>query len=214
MDDNQAVGRVTLEDVRGAIGDTDPNEIGAGKVRQLIGRGSLETIQKHLGTLRDELIAAATPVTTIPALPAEVQAAVQAMWASACTSAQLQSLRRTETLTAERDAALLRVRSITHLHSELEQAASAAAVAKIVQAESQAAAAAQIGELTQELAKVQAAAAEAAKAAALELAQVRVDATHAAQLSEKVGDMMRQELSMLTDQIGELKSRLYERAKT
>ena len=100
------------------------------------------------------------------------------------------------------------------MHSELEQAASAAAVAKIVQAESQAAAAAQIGELTQELAKVQAAAAEAAKAAALELAQVRVDATHAAQLSEKVGDMMRQELSMLTDQIGELKSRLYERAKT
>jgi len=45
-------GPVTIEDVREAIGDTDPHRTNAGTIRQRIGRGSLSTIQKHLEALR------------------------------------------------------------------------------------------------------------------------------------------------------------------
>jgi len=45
-------GPVTIEDVREAIGDTDPHQTNAGTIRQIIGRGSLSTIQKHLEALR------------------------------------------------------------------------------------------------------------------------------------------------------------------
>ena len=47
-----STGPVTIEDVREAIGDTDPHRTNAGTIRQRIGRGSLSTIQRHLETLR------------------------------------------------------------------------------------------------------------------------------------------------------------------
>jgi hypothetical protein len=49
---------VTLEDVREAIGDTDPHRTNAGAIRRALGRGSLSTIQKHLDALRRERMAA------------------------------------------------------------------------------------------------------------------------------------------------------------
>jgi len=48
----QSTGPVTIEDVRFALGDTDPHRTNAGTIRQRIGRGSLSTIQKHLEALR------------------------------------------------------------------------------------------------------------------------------------------------------------------
>jgi len=48
----QPTGPVTLEDVREAIGDTDPHRTNAATIRLTLGRGSLSTIQRHLETLR------------------------------------------------------------------------------------------------------------------------------------------------------------------
>lgn len=45
--------RITIDDARTALDDTDPHHTNASKVRTLLGgRGSFETIQKHLNSLR------------------------------------------------------------------------------------------------------------------------------------------------------------------
>jgi len=52
-------GPITIEDVREAIGDTDPHRTNAATIRLTLGRGSLSTIQRHLETLRRQRMAAA-----------------------------------------------------------------------------------------------------------------------------------------------------------
>jgi hypothetical protein len=105
--------RVTIDDVRTVLEGTDPNLTNASKVRILLGgRGSFETIQKHLNTLRQELATAAAPPVApdqVPALPAE---AAQAMWIAAWTAAQVQTMARAEKLANERDAALLKLETM------------------------------------------------------------------------------------------------------
>lgn len=226
-----AAARVTIDDVRAAIMGADPNSTNASKVRAMLGgRGSFETIQKHLGTLRQELAAAAMPpVATdqVPALPPE---AAQAMWVAAWTAAQVKTLARTEQLATERDAALLRletmggdladqVQTLDEQSTQLDQAAAAVATVQAAHLETieavraaQAAAAADHAELAHELEAVKAAAATATKEAAAELAQEKAQAQHAAELAESGRELMRQELARLTDQIGELKAHLYKRA--
>jgi vacuolar-type H+-ATPase subunit I/STV1 len=51
-------GPITIEDVREAIGETDPHQTNAGTIRRTLGRGSLSTIQKHLEALRRQQRAA------------------------------------------------------------------------------------------------------------------------------------------------------------
>ena len=80
--------RVTLDDVRAVLEGTALNQTNASKVRVLLGnRGSLETIQKHLNTLRAEVAAAAQPVAAdeVPTPSADL---VQTLWAHAWASAQ------------------------------------------------------------------------------------------------------------------------------
>lgn len=216
-----ASSRVTIDDVRTAIGDTDPNQTNASKVRALLGnRGSFETIQKHLATIRQELaIASAPPVAAdqVPALPAD---AAQAMWVAAWSAAQVQTLRRTEQLAAERDAALLKleamgqdvagyVATVDEQSGQLDQAAAAVAkvqadhLAYLAKAEADKAAAADDrAQLAQELERSRA-----------DLARVQADAVHAAQIAEAGRELLRQELTRLTDQVGELKAHLYKRAE-
>lgn len=216
----QASSRVTIDDVRTAIEGTDPNQTNASKVRALLGRGSFETIQKHLGTLRQELAAAAMPPVTadqVPALPVD---AAQAMWAAAWSAAQVQTLRRTETLASERDAALLKletmgqdvaglVATVDEQAANLDQAAQAVATIQ----------AAHLADLEKaEAAQEKATAAHAELAQALErtrseLAQEKAAAAHAAEIAEAGRELMRQELARLTDQVGELKAHLYKRAE-
>ena len=95
-------GPITIDDVRKALADTDPNSTNAGAVRQLIGRGSFATIQKHLDTIRAEL-APVPPVApgTAPAAPVD---AVAAIWGAAWAQAQALTLGRLEAVTFERDA--------------------------------------------------------------------------------------------------------------
>lgn len=216
-----AASRITLDDVRTAIEGTHPKETNASKVRALLGnRGSYETIQKHLNTLRAELAAAAAPPVAADAVPALPADAAQAMWVAAWTAAQVQTLRRTELLASERDAALLKLETMSQdvaglLATVDEQAGqldqAAATVAK-VQAD-------HIADI--EKAKVQAAAAAADRTqvvgelerARQELEKAQADAAHAAEIAGAGRELMRQELARLTDQVGELKAALYKRAE-
>ena len=98
---------VTLDDVRAALGDTDPSATNAGKLRAAIGRGGMGTIQRHLDTIRSELRAAALqPLTagTVPPMPADTAAAVAGLWSQAYAAAETLLRRRLDAVTAERDA--------------------------------------------------------------------------------------------------------------
>ena len=217
-----ATGRVTIDDVRTVLEGADPNQTNASKVRTLLGgRGSFETIQKHLNTLRAELAAAAAPPVAadqVPVMPAD---AAQAMWVAAWTAAQVQTLRRTELLAAERDSALLKLETMSQdladqvqtmdaQAGELERAAAAVAAVQ----------AAHLADLEKSKADLAVAAADRAQVVQelertrQELAQARADAAHAAELAESGRVMMREELARLTDQVGELKAHLYKRAES
>ena len=215
-----ASSRVTIDDVRTVLEGIDPNSTNASKVRAMLGnRGSFETIQKHLGTLRAELAAAAAPpvaADAVPALPAET---AQAMWVAAWAAAQVATLRRTELLASERDAALLKLETMSQdlagfmatvdeQSAQIDQAAEALAgvqAARLADQEKaaadRAAAVADRAELAKELER-----------ARQELAKVQAEAAHAAQIADAGRELMRQELARLTDQVGELKAALYKRA--
>ncbi len=214
--------RVTLDDVRAVLNGTDLHSTNASKVRTLLGgRGSFETIQKHLNTLRAELAAAAAPPVAadqVPVMPAD---AAQAMWVAAWTAAQVQTLRRTELLAAERDSALLKLETMSQdladqvqtmdaQAGELERAAAAVAAVQ----------AAHLADLEKSKADLAVAAADRAQVVQelertrQELAQARADAAHAAELAESGRVMMREELARITDQVGELKAHLYKRAES
>lgn len=214
--------RITIDDVRTAIAGTNPNKTHAGKVRALLGgRGSQETIQKHLNTLRQELASATAPPVapdTVPALPIDV---AQQMWFAAWTAAQVQTLRRTETLATERDAALLKletmgqdveglVATVDEQAGQLDQAAAAVAAIQ----------AAHLADLDKAKAEQEAAErarvelGQALERSKSELAKTQADAVHAAQLAEAGRVMLRGELARLTDQVGELKAHLYRRAES
>jgi ABC-type transporter Mla subunit MlaD len=142
------------------------------------------------------------------------------MWVAAYSAAQVQTLRRTELLASERDAALLKletmgqdvaglVATVDEQAGQLDQAAQAligvqaARLADLEKAEAdKATAAADRAQLAQELERTR-----------QELAQARADAQHAAQIAEAGRELMRQELARLTDQVGELKAALYKRAE-
>jgi len=100
-------GKITMDDVRAALaGDednpVDPFATNARKIRDIIGRGSMATIQKHLQTIRDEVKGKGTEPedTDIPAPPEE---AVAALWKSAWTAAHTAILQRCATLNDDRD---------------------------------------------------------------------------------------------------------------
>ena len=103
MENVNATGPITLADVRAALADTDPGTTNAGALRQIIGRGSFATVQKHLDAIRAERapVLPAAP-GAIPAAPAD---AVAAIWGAAWAHAQAVTLARLERLSAERDAA-------------------------------------------------------------------------------------------------------------
>lgn len=213
--------RVTLDDVRAVLNGTDPHSTNASKVRTLLGgRGSFETIQKHLGTLRQELATAAAPPVSADQVPPMPTEAAAAMWVAAYSAAQVQTLRRTELLASERDAALLKLETmgqdvsgllatVDEQAAELERAAVAVAkiqadhLADLAKAEADKAdKAADRAQVVQELERTR-----------QELAQEKAAAAHAAQIAEAGRELMRQELARLTDQVGELKAALYKRAE-
>lgn len=221
-DQTPAAGRITIDDVRNALVNINPNDTNANKVRLLMGgRGSFETIQKHLSTLRQELaLAAAPPIAAdqVPALPTDAAAA---MWTAAWTAAQVQTLRRTEKLAAERDAALLKLETMSQdvdgLIATVDDQAGQLEQAVAVKTESDTK-----HSFDLELAKLDYAELEAKCAKVADelgqsrqaLAIAKTDAVHAAQIAESGRDLIREELARMTDQISELKAALYKRAES
>lgn len=98
----QQTGPLTLDDVRMALGEDSPMQTNASKIRGVIGRGSLGTIQKHLEFLRTEHINASKPqaVNDTPPPPPDFVASI---WSSAWAAAQLQVMTRLNAITSERD---------------------------------------------------------------------------------------------------------------
>jgi len=104
----QPQGKITMDDVRQALaGEEDgdpvnPFATNAKKIRDIIGRGSMATIQKHLQTIRDEAQGKGDQPedTDIPAPPEE---AVTALWKSAWTAAHTSILERCANLNDDRD---------------------------------------------------------------------------------------------------------------
>lgn len=203
-------GPITLEDVRAALGGTDPNATNAGKIRKILGRGSFETIQKHLELIRRQQAPALPgPLAAPPPPPKD---AIEAVWLAAWSASQAATYGRTERLSAERDAALelsgTRASDIAGLTADLDvlleqvtiaqqHAADLAAKAQAdLEAAAQAAAetTAALERVTQEKAKAEADAAQAAEQAAADAAKaleqmaaaktkVEADAAHANELA-------------------------------
>jgi hypothetical protein len=100
--DLPSAGPLTLNDVRIALGDTDPNSTNAGALRRVLGRGSFSTIQKHLDTIRQEI--AAPLLEAMGAAPDAPKDLIQSLWSVAWTAAQARTagaLAQAQALTAQ-----------------------------------------------------------------------------------------------------------------
>jgi chromosome segregation ATPase len=123
---------VTLDEVRQAVGDTDPHKTNAAAIRRALGRGSLSTIQKHLDALRRECVAAVeesdgdTDAVEAPEAPREI---MRGLWGSAYGLA-LATVQGKLVAAQERVAALEQIRqaqaeeieALTELVDQVEKA--------------------------------------------------------------------------------------------
>lgn len=150
----------------------------------------------------------------VEAVPGAPTLLIDQVWAGAWAAAQMATMRRTETLLGERDAALAElatlgqdmagwVATVDEQAAQLERAAQATAAAQADRLAEQVSTEADRAQLAQAVQHCQA-----------ELAQAKRDAAHAGELAEQGRVMMRAELGRLTDQIGELKAHLYQRPET
>ncbi len=157
-------GKITIEDTRRALaGDgepVDPFTTNAHKIREIIGRGSMATIQKHLTTIRDEARSDKEPADTD--IPAPPQEAVDALWKSAWTAAHTSILERCATLNDDRDRlreslqvatddAQALIDEVTRLEAELEEKSTRIAVQTAKHAEAADAHAQEVATLTARL---------------------------------------------------------------
>lgn len=195
-------GNITFDDVRVALGETNVMETNSAKIRNIIGRGSYATIQKHLNTLRDQRVAASQP-STEQSVPKAPQDAVEMLWAAAWGAAQTKTLARLESLSAERDGLLsitaAQAADVSALTEQLDTIEAQTLGTATAQATAQATAV--------EHALAQAHALEQTQA---ELARVTEAAAHAAELSALTAQVERQALQSTIDrmheQLGELKA--------
>nr|WP_011110527.1 DNA-binding protein [Acidithiobacillus caldus]AAP04748.1 unknown [Acidithiobacillus caldus] len=84
-------GPITQQDVAAAADQLGgPANTNAAKIREILGRGSLATIQRHLQALRDAQRAPELPeaVQTIPTPPEAVSEASRGIWAAAWAMAE------------------------------------------------------------------------------------------------------------------------------
>ena len=97
---------ITRDDVRVALADVDPNNTNSGRIREILGRGSLATIQKYLEELRAEKVPQVQQISEVPNAPKEL---INAVWQAAYQSAQSQSFNLVATSLALKDQAQQRV---------------------------------------------------------------------------------------------------------
>jgi len=111
---------ITLADVRTALGDTNPFDIGGAALRVRLGRGSLETIQRHIKSLREEQAAAVRPADDD--VPAPDNELVRAIWSAAWSMAREKTLLRLDSLSVQRDNALAHIVTLESDSVSLAQA--------------------------------------------------------------------------------------------
>lgn len=207
---------LTRDDVRQAVGDVDPASTNAGRLREILGRGSLATIQKFLEELRAEK----APVVQAGEIPSAPKDLVTSLWQAAYQAAQSQSFNLVATATALKDQALQRAQT---LEKDLEMYAEyeSSTTEKIQQLEEKLDSCelkckayedtmrrdfdlfqSREAQLKDEIVKQQEA-----------LAQAKKDAEHQEAMHQQQREFMRLELARLTDQVGELKAALYKRAE-
>ena len=197
MTKSTQTGPITLADVTAALADTDPSSTNAGALRQIMGRGSYATIQKHLDAIRAERapVMPAAP-GAIPAAPAE---AIAAIWGAAWAQAQVMTLTRIERLCAERDAAqalaAAHAQDVAGLASEIDAMTSAAQTQAATQAQALEAAQATAAEATARAA----AQAQELAAARAEIERITAAATQAATMAEREAKIERQALQTAID---------------
>ena len=203
-------GRITLDDVRLALGETNPNDTNAAKVRAVLGRGSYDTIQRHLGTLRAELAAALQPIAidSVPPVPGEL---AQQLWAAAWAAAQVAAHSRTTRLSDERDAAMRRALALEQDVAGLVATVDAQGDQIVMTASAGAEAGARHLAALDAATAATAAAQTKADELALALDRANADAAHAAALAEAGRLAMQAAMDRLIDQVGELKAHLYKR---
>jgi hypothetical protein len=221
-EDASVNGNLTFDDVAQALGETDPHSTNAAKLRAILGRGGLTTIQKHLDKIRADQAAALVSVeeTKVPTMPT-MPDSVAAMWGAAYGVAMATVRARMDSVVQERDALAARLAAAgqdrdaweaevqgtaAQLASAEAKLTDAAAAAQAVAAETEATAAAAAAEL--------AAVKGAAEATEARLSAELVEVRHTVQLTELKAQNASQALQVtidrLTDQVGELKSLLHE----
>lgn len=129
----ESSGRLSREDVRSAVeasGD-DPFGTNAARLRELLGRGSLSTIQKHLQALREER-QPSTPALEegVPEVP---EGLAQSLWAAAWSEAShrqsvelLKALGKVEELRERLEVALQDIEDLTEEMDQLREEAESA----------------------------------------------------------------------------------------
>jgi hypothetical protein len=106
-----ASSHIRREDVLSTLDGKDPHHTNAKAIREILGRGSYKTIQKHLDQIRREYRQAAgveNSSNEIPEMPDEMTG----VWRSAYISASNLVLRRMEQLASDRDASVLQANTI------------------------------------------------------------------------------------------------------
>jgi hypothetical protein len=211
---------ITRDDVRVALADVDPNNTNSGRIREILGRGSLATIQKYLEELRAEKVPQVQQVSEVPNAPKDL---INAVWQAAYQAAQSQSFSLVATSIALKDQALARVvtlekdiamfvenenvvaEKLQTMQDQIETYELKMAAIENTRRQDFDAFCAREAQLKDQAEDVIVTANEA-------LLQAEKDAAHKDALHQQQRDIMRVELARLTDQVGELKAHLYQRA--
>lgn len=216
-DEQKQQKNITRDDVRVALSDVDPNSTNAGRIREILKRGSLQTIQKFLEEIRAEKVPQVQQISEVPNAPKDL---INAVWQAAYQSAQSQSFNLVATSIALKEQALARV---VTLEKDIQM---------FTEQENVVAEKLQIMQENIETYELKCAAYEATRRQDFDLFQSREaqlkddiakqveayaiakkDAAHQDTLHQQQRDIMRVELERLTDQVGELKAHLYKRAE-
>lgn len=209
-------GPVTIDDVRAALGETDPNATNAGALRRILGRGSFSTIQRHLDTIRADGMAQKLEFAgAAPDLPREL---IAALWTHAWTAAQARTAGALASAQADL-AATAAAREVAQADAEAAQAEADAATAELEAIKADAAALAQAHATELDAVKAQAAQQEQTYRDELTGLRAALAEAHAAHKladakHEAAHEAMRGELDRLVSQLADLRAALGRNAPT
>lgn len=210
MSDSQSTGPVTVDDVVRALGDLDPSSTNASKIREVLGRGSFATIQKHLDRLRAARTAQEPAQgSEVPYPPADVLAT---LWSAAYRAAgHVTAARLTEALTERdelHDANAVARADVAALAAQVDALESTAAAAVTAQALAETVATQAVEVLASERSAAAVQIAELGRAAETDLVEAK-SVLELERRDHKIASQTQQaSIDRLMDQIGELKSLL------